>query len=269
MTLPPELDLALAATRHAGRLVMRHFGRLERVEYKAPGQPVTAADLEADRSLRAALLAGAPGTAWLSEETADGPERLRHERVWVVDPIDGTNSFVHGIPEFVISVALVEDGEPLLGVVHNPASGEMYHAVRGRGAWRDGEPIRVAPPPGEGESWKLLSSRSELKQGELAAFRPPTWEIVPMGSTAYRMAKVADGTGHVFFTRSIKGEWDVCAASLLLREAGGVAARSDGRPYLFNRPTPRLAGVLAACCTTLPLPLRGAVDGNPNPQELG
>lgn len=253
-----DLDLALAAVRHAGTIAMRHFGRLTSVDYKRDDQPVTAADLEIDRMLRQALLAARADYGWLSEETADSAARLERSRVWVVDPIDGTNSFVEGIPEFVVSLGLVEEGRPVLGVVHNPATGELFHAVRGGGAFRDGEPIRVAPVP-EGEPWRLLASRSELARGELGAFRPPAWSVHPLGSTAYRMVKVADGTGHAFTSRGYKQEWDVCAAHLVVEEAGGIAVRGDGGRIVYNRPTPRFRGLIVSRGADLPHPLNAAI----------
>src|SRR5262249_17965162 len=101
------------------------------VRFKSPDQPVTDADLAADRILHEMLLGARPEYGWLSEETRDSPERLGRERLWVVDPIDGTNSFVLGIPEFAVSIGLVDRGRPVIGVVYNPATDELYHAVAG------------------------------------------------------------------------------------------------------------------------------------------
>ncbi|MBV9774485.1 MAG: 3'(2'),5'-bisphosphate nucleotidase CysQ, partial [Gemmatimonadetes bacterium] len=184
--LRADLDLAVAAARAAGEAVMRFFRHGGEVRYKGPEQPVTDADLAADRILRERLLAARPEYGWLSEETADSPERLGRRRVWVVDPIDGTNSFVQGIPEFAVCVGLAEEGRAVLGVVYDPATDELYSAAAGGGAFRNGEPIRVS---GAGER-RVLASRSELRRGEFAAFREG-WSVAPMGSTAYRMAKVA------------------------------------------------------------------------------
>src|SRR5690606_36352902 len=153
--------------------------------YKSPDQPVTAADLAADRLLRERLSAAFPSYGWLSEETVDSRDRLARSRVWIVDPIDGTNSFVAGSPEFVVCVGLVEEGEPAVGVVYNPATGELYHAVRGGGAFRNGEPIRVSGARAEGEPGIMIASRSELARGELVAYEA-SCRFLPLGSTAYR-----------------------------------------------------------------------------------
>ena len=116
MDLRAELDLATRAARAAGEAVMRSFRTEQEVHYKSPGQPLTEADLEADRLLRTLLVGERPEYGWLSEVTADSPERLQRQRVWVVDPIDGTNSFVQGRAEFVVSVGLVDGGRAVLGV---------------------------------------------------------------------------------------------------------------------------------------------------------
>lgn len=238
-----ELAAAREAAVAAGAEVMRHFRRGEEVHFKAPDQPVTAADLAADRLLRERLSALFPSYGWLSEETADSRDRLDLSRVWIVDPIDGTNSFVDGRPEFVISIGLVEDGEPVVGVLFNPVTEELYQAVRGRGADRNGRAVRVAPRDAE-QAGVMCVSRSELRRGELVAYEQ-TWRFLPLGSTAYRMAKVADGTAHVFVTAGGKSEWDVCAAALLVTEAGGEARLFDGGPLRFNQPNPRVPGVVA------------------------
>src|SRR5690606_19400612 len=105
-----DLELAVSAAREAGEALMRRFGGAHEVTYKEPDQPLTAADLEADEILRARLLGARPEYGWLSEETKDAPDRLRRERVWIVDPLDGTRSYIAGRPEFAVSIGLVEAG---------------------------------------------------------------------------------------------------------------------------------------------------------------
>lgn len=235
-----DLELAMRAARAAGEAVMRAFRVEQEVTFKSADQPVTEADLSADRILRRALLAERPGYGWLSEETADSPERLARSRVWVVDPIDGTNSFVSGRAEFVVCVGLVEDGRPVLGVVHNPATGEVFHAVEGGGAFRDGAPLRVSER-GPGDAPRMVGSRWEMKRGELAGFR--SWEVTPLGSTAYKMCRVAEGAAEGFVSRGPKSEWDVCAPEVIVREAGGRVTCLDGSRPAYNRPDPSWAGI--------------------------
>jgi myo-inositol-1(or 4)-monophosphatase len=239
-----DLRLGIEAARAAGIEVAARFGAVAEVRYKGPDQPVTEADLAADRLLRSHLLNARPEYGWLSEETADSPERLERARVWVVDPIDGTNAFVAAIPEFVISVALVEEGIPVLGVVYNPVTDEMYEAARGLGARRNGEPIRVAGPGGSGERPVLLASRWEIEAGVMAAY-DAGWHLRPLGSTAYRMVKVADGSGHAFLSPARKNEWDVCGAALIVSEAGGRVTRGDGEELRFNQQDPVVRGIAA------------------------
>ena len=161
-----ELELAILAARAAGEAVMRAFRTDAEVRYKGPEQPVTDADLAADRIIHQVLLEGRPDYGWLSEETRDSPDRLSRRRLWVVDPIDGTNSFVKGRAEFAICVGLVDGGRPVIGVVFNPATGELYHAVERGGAFLNGAPIHV-------------SGTDETAE----ARAPPSWVGEPTGVT--------------------------------------------------------------------------------------
>jgi len=244
--LAADLQLALAAVAEAGEAVMRWFGGELEVTHKAPDQPLTAADLEADRILRERLLAGAPGYGWLSEETADRPDRLACDRVWIVDPIDGTRSFIARRREFAISVGLAERGRVVLGIVSNPATGELFWALAGGHAFgrdRAGTEGRLQVEPAVGVR-SLLASRSELAAGEFEPFRD-TWKVVPVGSTAYKLARVAAGDGSGFISRGPKSEWDVCAGALLVQEAGGVVTDLHGQPLAYNRADPYVHGIAA------------------------
>jgi myo-inositol-1(or 4)-monophosphatase len=244
-----DLELALEAAREAGRLVMETFGTDAEVRHKSPDQPVTDADLRADALLAERLLTGRPDYGWLSEESVDRPDRLGRRRVWVVDPIDGTRSFIAGYAEFGISVALVEDGEPVVGVIHNPARDELFWAVRDDGAFlRSAEAaarrLRVEEPSPESRP-ALLASRSEIRRGEFDDFEDGH-EIRELGSTAYKMAGVAAGRGHAFLSRGPKSEWDVAAGVLIVAEAGGRATDLAGRAVVFNGADPRVDGILVA-----------------------
>jgi myo-inositol-1(or 4)-monophosphatase len=240
-----DLELALRAVRAAGAAVLPAFRAGCEVRYKSPDQPVTDADLLADRTLRELLQGERPGYGWLSEETRDSEARLACERVWVVDPIDGTNSFVLGIPEFAVSVALVERGQARLGVVLNPATGELYHAVAGQGAWLNGAPIRMASDSSAADRPRMVSSRWEMERGELRRFAAE-WELLPLGSTAYKLARVAQGGAEAFVSAGHKHEWDVAGAALLVQEAGGTVTDLAGRPYRYNQPDPSRRGVVAS-----------------------
>ncbi|HKJ93390.1 MAG TPA: 3'(2'),5'-bisphosphate nucleotidase CysQ [Longimicrobiales bacterium] len=247
-----DLELALRATGRAAAVVMEWFRTDLDVRHKEPGQPVTAADLTADRMLREDLAGARPDYGWLSEETADGPDRLARSRVWVVDPVDGTRSFVEGEPEFALSVGLSEDGAVVVGVVCNPAAGKLYWAVRGGGAYvaelAHGAPRnqrRLAVPVAVRRPLTLLASRHEVADGELRPFLERGWRLAPTGSTAYKLARLAAGDGDVFLSRGPKSEWDVCAGALLVQEAGGSVSDLRGEPFRYNRRDPAVYGVLA------------------------
>ncbi|HUE77528.1 MAG TPA: 3'(2'),5'-bisphosphate nucleotidase CysQ [Longimicrobiales bacterium] len=244
-----DLELALNATRAAGRLVMETFGTDPEVRHKSPDQPVTEADLGADALLMERLLGARPDYGWLSEETVDRPERLSRSRAWVVDPVDGTRSFIAGYPEFAVSVGLVEDGEPVVGVIFNPARNELFWALRGGGAFGNRgvaggqERLRIAEAKEARPS--LLASRSEIGRGEFEPF-VEAHDLLEVGSTAYKMAGVAAGDGDGFLSRGPKSEWDVAAGALIVEEAGGTVTDLNGRRLRFNRPDPYVHGILAA-----------------------
>jgi len=226
------------AAREAGRLIesIRARGDI-RTEAKADRSLVSEADRAADALLHQRLLALAPA-GWLSEETKDAPARLDEARLWVVDPLDGTKEFLTGLPEFVVAIALVEQGEPVLGVVHNPATGETFAGERGAGAWCDGRRLAVA----EGDA--MLISRTEERAGEFAPFGS-AWRCTATGSIQYKLALVAQGRAALTLSRGPKHEWDVCAGELLVREAGGVATDLFGAPLRYNQPFPKVRGILA------------------------
>jgi myo-inositol-1(or 4)-monophosphatase len=240
-----DLELAMRAARAAGDAVLPYFHDTPEVRFKGPDQPVTEADLSADRVLHAMLLGERPEYGWLSEETADSPDRLGRRRLWVVDPIDGTNSFVKRIPDWVVCVGLVEDGLPIVGVVYNACRGEMYHASLGGGAFLNGRPIRVTPTAAGGDAPGLVASRSEVLRGDFARFGAAGWRMEGLGSTAYRMAKVAEGAADATLSAGSKSEWDVCAADLIVREAGGGVTDFSGAPYRYNLEETRRRGVIA------------------------
>ncbi|MEJ2215709.1 MAG: 3'(2'),5'-bisphosphate nucleotidase CysQ [Gemmatimonadota bacterium] len=247
-----DLTLALRATGQAASAVMARFRTDLDVRQKAPGQPVTEADLAADRILRETLTGERPDYGWLSEETADRPDRLARKRVWIVDPVDGTRSFVEGMPEFALSVGLAEDGVVVAGVVCNPAAGSLYWAIRGGGAYAvdlDGGTPRAARRlrvhRRRRGSPMLLASRHEMADGEFEPFVERGWRLHLSGSTAYKLARLAAGEGDVFLSRGPKSEWDVCAGDLLVTEAGGSVTDLRGRRFGYNRLDPAVYGVVA------------------------
>ncbi|MBF0628338.1 MAG: 3'(2'),5'-bisphosphate nucleotidase CysQ [Magnetococcales bacterium] len=253
MPLQPDLSDSLAimirAAHEAGAGIMRYFrpGQtvLASAEVRDKGfdNPLTKADLEADALLRERLLTAHPGCGWLSEETVDHPDRLDHERIFVVDPIDGTKEFIVGLPQFALSLALVEQGRPVAACIHNPATRETFTAIAGQGARLNDQPVRTSLYR-ELSGASCLASRSETAQGDWEPFLSE-WRITVMGSIAYKLALVACGRFDMTFTLSPKNEWDFCAGALLVTEAGGRVTRHSGEPFRFNRPDPMVRSVVA------------------------
>lgn len=237
-----ELAVAEAAARAAGVLIMGLFKGKYDVQEKSKNNPVTTADLEANRVIRETIHNNYPDDGWLSEEDADNTQRLSASRVWVIDPIDGTKEFIEGVPQFAVSIGFVVDGRAKVAVVYNPAKQRFYKASAGRGAFLNEQPIQVTSRS-DVNGAKLLVSRSE-PQRKFQVF-VDRCEIKPVGSIAYRLAKVAGGDGDATLTFRNIHEWDICAGVLMVEEAGGKVVDGDGNAMLFNRETPKHRGVVA------------------------
>ncbi len=220
--------------------------------YKTPGDPVTEADLRIDGLLRRAL--PEDGEGWLSEETADDATRLGCRRVWVVDPVDGTREFVEGLPEWCISIGLVEDGRAVAGGIFNPATDQLVLGAVETGVTLNGEPARVSQRTSLAGA-RVLASRSEVRRGEWDRFRDRGFEIEASGSVAFKLARIAAGLGDVTWTLVPKHEWDVAAGAALVAAAGGEVLTLDRRQPEFNRPRPKFRGFIAT-----PTRLRSAVE---------
>jgi len=242
--LTQELALAKKAARAAGEILHGHWRRGGyKIGSKGHDNPVTAADLEADRAIKKLLRAPFPGYGWLSEETADNGDRLKCRRVWIVDPLDGTKEFINGIPEFAVAIALVEDGVPVLGVTYNPIKREMYWATRGVGCHLNTRRVRVTRMRTLKRA-TVLASRSETARGEWQGLRG-VLKARPTGSVAYKLALVAAGKGDATFTRSPKSEWDIASGAALVIEAGGTITDIKGREIRFNQRNVKLEGLIA------------------------
>ena len=238
-----EVVHRIEAALEAARQVLSRFtpGEIE-YEYKTGRDPVTEADRAVDEVLRGNLLR--EGEGWLSEESVDDFSRLEKSRVWVVDPLDGTREFVAGIPEFCVSVALVEDGKPVAGGICNPATQETFIGSLPTGVTYNGKPAR----PSQRKSLDgalVLASRSEVKRGEWEAFRNGTFQVRPMGSVAYKLALVSAGLADVTFTLTPKHEWDVAAGAALVLSSGGFLQTLENTDLRCNRRKPLLTGLLA------------------------
>jgi myo-inositol-1(or 4)-monophosphatase len=237
------LQVAIDAVQQAGQVVLSYYTSRYEVRDKSPDNPVTTADVAANEVLQAVLLGALPAAGWLSEETVDNPQRLQQEMVWVVDPIDGTKEFIQGIDEFVIVVALVIRQQVALAVTYNPVRQELIHARSGQGAFCNGRRIHVTTTARLQDA-VTLASRSEVGRGEFEPFRD-VLTIRPLGSVANKLAQVAKGTGDMTFSLVPKNEWDICAGTLLITEAGGRVTDRRGQPFLFNQPDTLRSGIIA------------------------
>lgn len=238
-----ELIAAEQAAREAGSAVMGLFRGKFDVREKSKNNPVTTADLEANRIIREKIQKLFPQDGWLSEEDQDTSRRLSLSRVWVVDPIDGTKEFIEGVPQFAVSIAFVVEGRPAVAIVYNPAEDLFYKAAAGQGAFLNDKNIRVTPRA-DINGALLLVSRSE-PQKRFQAFADRC-DITPVGSIAYRLAKVAGGDGDATITFRTIHEWDICAGVLMVEEAGGKVIDGNGDLMMFNRELAKHRGVVAA-----------------------
>lgn len=235
-----NLEAVIAATREVGDMAMARWrgeGKAVDVQYKSPNNPVSDVDLAVDARLKAVLGAMVPEAGWLSEETADNPDRLSCRAMWCVDPIDGTRDFIRGRPGWAVSVALVVDGASELGVLYAPALDELWVAQRGQGAVLNGETL-------------CASKRTTFSGSRVPADALPTVDsdlviVTKPNSIALRMALVADDRADLVATLRWGFEWDVAAAALIATEAGATVTDAFGAPLMFNTPRAQAFGVIA------------------------
>ncbi len=235
-----DLELLEASVREAGGIARKFFGTDYKRWSKSGGSPVTEADLAVDRFLHEKLTEARPDYGWLSEESADNHARLDKACVFVIDPIDGTVAFLKGRPHFTICAAVVSDGRPVAGVVYNPMSDELYAARQGGGATRNGMPIQAG---------NRATVEACAMLGDRAALSGPPWpsmHVQNRNSIALRVALVADASADAAVSLTAKRDWDLAAADVILREAGGRVTDLTGAALAYNRPEAVQPGLIAA-----------------------
>jgi myo-inositol-1(or 4)-monophosphatase len=232
------LEEVARITAEAGRIAAARCGTDFRRWEKAPGNPVCDVDLEVDAFLREHLRALDPDAGWLSEETLDLSDRIERRRLWVVDPIDGTRDYLRDRPGWAVSVALVEDRLPVLGVLAAPARGELWTAGRGDGAWRNGTRLKVSGRTRFPGARVPADTLPEVDSDLVAVAKP--------NSIALRIAMVAAGEADLVATLRWGFEWDIAAAALIAEEAGARVTGALGQPLAFNTASGEAFGVLVA-----------------------
>jgi len=239
------MALLVAAARRAGAVARGFVGRTLEIEHK-PGDagPVTDADHAVNATLHDMLRAARPDYGWLSEESEDTRDRLTRRRTFVIDPIDGTRSFIEGSGTWAHSLAVVQDGVPIAAAIYLPMKDKMYAAALGAGALLNDLPIRA-------------TTRADLAGASVIAAKPnydagnwlgpvPDVQRAYRPSLAYRLALVAEGRFDAMLTLRPSWEWDIAAGALILDEAGARVSDRRGQPLRFNNPHPQVNGVVAA-----------------------
>ena len=231
----------IEATLRVAMEFLRRFSATNiETDFKSGGDPVTTADRATNALLREMLVGEEEG--WLSEETEDNVRRLTKRRVWVVDPLDGTREFLQGIPEWCVSIGLVEDGVAVAGGVANPSTGEVYLGSVETGLVCNAAgtaPQARTHPEMEDREVLVLASRSECKKGRWDCYRDQFFQVIPTGSVAGRLARVAAGLADATWTLDARHEWDVAAGVALIRAAGGQVEVARGVEPAFNQRSPR------------------------------
>lgn len=240
----PDLTLLAEAAQAAGEIALRYW-RAEPKIWEKPGLgPVTEADLEANDLLQSRLIGARPDYGWLSEESADTAARLECERVFIVDPIDGTRAFIAGEKHFAVSLAIAERGQVTAAAIFLPALDQLYTASLSAPSLRNGQNVRCAAKT-DLDGANMLMSKGILStdhwQGAAPdlrrSFRP---------SIAYRLCLVADGSFDGMISLRDAWEWDIAAGALIARQAGAEVSDKHGAALRFNNPSARTAGIFCA-----------------------
>lgn len=227
--------------REAGRVALAAWpgaGHTVETWEKTPGNPVCAADLAVDAFLRRELGRLLPSAGWLSEETADDPARLERGLIWLVDPIDGTRDFIRGRKGWAVSVALISERRPLIGMLAAPARDEEWIGISGQGSWRNGERLEA--------STRRAFSGARVPADSLPKEDRDLETVAKPNSIALRAAMVAANEADLLATLRWGYEWDIAAAALIAREAGAAVSDAFGQPLNYNKRDPRAFGLLVS-----------------------
>ncbi len=243
MQLNLILNEAIPVVKRAGEAVLNLYHKDYKVEYKEDKSPVTDADFLSDKIIEEGLRSF--GYPILSEESKDDLGRLKAERVWIVDSLDGTNDFLQKTDEFAIMVGLAEKGESVLGLVYLPVWDKLYYAVKGEGAFLmvgNKEPIRLAVSSQKDvHEATLVVSRNHMRpEIREAADKLAVGHFTQVGSNGVKMGLVAEGKTDLYFNPTDKmGQWDICGPQIIVEEAGGQVSGVHGETLIYNKKSPK------------------------------
>lgn len=235
-----DLELIRDAAREGGAIALGYFRKDPETWLKDGSSPVSEADIAVDNFLRRTLMEARPDYGWLSEETADSQDRLSARRTFVVDPIDGTRAFLEGNATWCVSIAVVENGRTLAGVLDCPAKNEVYEATLDGPALLNGAAIAVAA---HGPAPRVAGPKQMLADAPAYMRAGPSVSYVP--SLAYRIAMVAAGSLDATFVKPNSHDWDLAAADLILEKAGGSILDETGQRPFYAGPKPRHGALVA------------------------
>lgn len=239
-----DAQLLEKAVREAGARALELYNASPKKWKKSDGTPVTEADIAVDNMLKETLTSARPDYGWLSEETADSKERLERQRVWIVDPIDGTRSFVERTGQWCVAAALVENGKPILSCIFRPLQNDFYFAQTGRGAFVNGIRLTVGNRSGLKDARIMARPRVLAREKWQVPFPRVSTDI--LNSLVLRICKVADASFDATIAFGDKSDWDLAPGELVLSEAGGQATNTSGQSFVYNQPVTRQTGGLIA-----------------------
>lgn len=246
-----ELDETKRLALEAGKILLKHYAGSPTVDWKGPGDPVTAADREASELIVGRLRKLFPEDAILSEEAPDDRMRLTNRRAWMVDPMDGTREFIAKRGEFAVMIGLAINGTPVLGVVYQPTTEKLYYAAEGLGAFleQDGHKVRLHVSPEQTASKLTIAvSRSHLSSRvEQIRERLRIRTTIPSGSVGLKVGLICEGRAHIYVHAGNRTQiWDTCGPEAILKEAGGRMTDVTNAPLEYDQPEMRnMRGLVA------------------------
>ena len=234
-----DAKLIQSVAKEAGRIALSYFQKKDLHQWtKSNSTPVCEGDIAVDEFLKKILMQNRPGYGWLSEETEDSNGRMRCGRLWIVDPIDGTRSYLEGGDNWCVSIALIEDMKPILGAIYVPISDDFYFAQVGVGAYLNGHKIKVSDTEKIEKAHMMGNSADFISDKIWPESWPSGMKTTSANSIALRIARVASGYADICVTLRPKNDWDIAAADLIIHEAGGKLTTGDGRSLIYNRSKP-------------------------------